>query len=204
LLENLKQEIDTLTINNHIKEDMIAIPCSKDLNIAKNRGHFKDMHDQITKNRIIFNLEGNTVSVGVIEDTDSKTGNKVVDIPFLRVDPYYLLIEIYNRLIDKLGFSEDRFNSMNTSGIYYDDPVKKHQMILHSALRAGDSSWHCTGFGFILEVTDYDLESLLKEIKTESNSSSGDLLEYESVGGSKSKFKIMVHPPINVTTVGGV
>jgi hypothetical protein len=198
------KEIDTLTINNHIKEDMIAIPCSKDLNIAKNRGHFKDMHDQITKNRIIFNLEGNTVSVGVIEDTDSKTGNKVVDIPFLRVDPYYLLIEIYNRLIDKLGFSEDRFNSMNTSGIYYDDPVKKHQMILHSALRAGDSSWHCTGFGFILEVTDYDLESLLKEIKTESNSSSGDLLEYESVGGSKSKFKIMVHPPINVTTVGGV
>jgi hypothetical protein len=191
------KDTETVEMNPNIIKELVPLYASKKLVELKEAGRLKFRHDLIADQEKMdvqtmkvyeasndgefyaktkkFNIEGAVKAIPVIYD------HGVLDMPFLRPDAYYVLIEIINRLEIKFKEEGNKYGE--------DEMFDKHNIIIHSALRVGDMTWARTGYSFTIEVIDYDLNDILEDVKT---SVVGELF---LVNKLPSSYQITICPP---------
>jgi hypothetical protein len=174
-----------IEINPNVKEGMAPLDSSKTFIEAIKSKYVKILHNETQGTKALtFTIEDANKTVNAIVSED-KNGNTIYDMPFVRPDLFYLLVEIYDRL--KTEFL--------INGTYHDNQTKflDHPLIIESALRAGENTWNSTGFVCRISVPGYDLEALLKTIYQEQMKINHPYFMYNKLDSGS--FDILVFPP---------
>lgn len=199
-------DVDTIAINADIRDNMIPLQYNERLIKATEDGYFRLMHTEgipfnestidnkevVYSNQVItFNLEGTPHPVNAIRTNLTDT-TYMYDLPFLRIDAYFMI----DRILQKL---EDKYK-VNSENVKDKDKIKEHPLIIHSALRAGENKWTSTGFVFRVQVIDEDLGAILKEISEEQQAHYASLGEsgkryFQSIKRADDMYDISVFPP---------
>jgi hypothetical protein len=199
-------DIDGYDLNKEILENMVPVASNVTIQKMVADKKFKFLADTLYKeygpadpklNWVIgqqkFNVNSTVVEMRTIKE---KLGDSYTyDVPFLRPEAFYLLIEIIDRLRDELEPVTSLAGAV--SGFI------EHPVILKSALRVGDNSIAATGYSFKLNVVGYNkLGELIRKIEAKERAfvegvlgEARALFVYREIGAGGDNYEIVVYPP---------
>jgi hypothetical protein len=186
-----------ITMNPDISEDMVPLFNSTKYNAMKTAGTMQFTHDiqigsptdKYFNKAYTFSLNTQKLSCQGIVDKG------IIDLPFLRPSA----ATMFDKIVDTVQ------TELKNEKLYGKDSLKKHPIVLRSALRVGDPTWRSTGFVFRMTVVDFaGFETQLKNIlsaqqstieKLDKGASDNKVFTYKAVSGLKNTFDIFVYPP---------
>jgi hypothetical protein len=179
--------------DSQISSDMVPLMTSKKIQALMEAGWFFLEHSYTTYT-IPYVLQG------VRTEVPCKRDGEIIDIPFLRPDAYFLLVQLLDAVENTFIDHTDTQIAMNYGGGTWFD---SHPIYIRSALRVGDSRWNSTGFGFRMQISGYSefgtiIEKLQKDqeiVSNELKDPDSKFFEYRKVEGYDDAYDFMVYPP---------